>query len=450
MRSFNKLLVTSLVGLAGLSPLPAQTTLSLTTQDVGLVQESRELDLKSGLQSVILKGVAKQLIPSSVFVTGSGKGFEIVEQTFEYDPRLDDQLLKRSMGKKITLVHKDLGIITGTLLSAASATLVLQDDHGDYQMIPRSNDLRIVIPALEEPARFLRTEPRLRWRVRAGMSGKKSFGLSYLTRGLKWSADYVAVLSGEEESLLLSARVTLENNSGHDYKAARIKLLAGDINVGKTRGGRGYEMKTMAMAMSAPAVSEKSFFEFHLYDINRSTDLPDGQRIQLPLFSEKKVAVAKIFRLYGERPDKVNVLLTFENNKKNGLDRPLPAGTVRFYKRDGTALVFIGEKSIGHTPRNAQTEFALGGAFDISSSRQQRVERPMKNVERHRVTYTLRNHKKEAVRLEIWESFPNRTEVEVLTSDIEVTGIANGRIKMVTQLSAGEKKEIHIDYQYKW
>ncbi len=446
MRSFNKFLLTALAGLTGLTPLTGQTVLSLTTKNIGLVRESRELDLKSGEQSVILKNVAGQLIPSSIFTDGGG--FEIVEQTFEAKPRPEEQLLKRALNKKITLVHPEMGLIAGTLLSATPAMIVLRDSNGDYQMIPRSKALRVVIPAGETAARPLQMEPQLRWRLKTDRAGKKNFRLSYLTHGLNWSADYVALLSAREDKLRLSSRVTLENNSGRDYQQARIKLLAGDVNIEKIRGGRGYELKTMDMVL--PAAGEKSFFDFHLYTINRSTDLADGQSVQMPLFPEQVVAVTKRYRLYAERPDKVNVLLTFKNDKKSGPGRPLPAGKVRVFKEDEGEPVFIGEKSMDHTPRGAQVELVLGSAFDISASRQQRVERPAKNMERQRVSYTLHNHKKEAVRLEIWESFPNRTEVEVLKSDIEVTGIANGRIRMVMLLPANEKKEIHIDYQYKW
>ncbi len=55
--------------------------------------------------------------------------------------------------------------------------------------------------------------------------------LSYLTTGLSWKADYVAMFDEKQSALKLQGWVTLTNNSGTSYKDARTQLVAGDINI---------------------------------------------------------------------------------------------------------------------------------------------------------------------------------------------------------------------------
>jgi len=62
----------------------------------------------------------------------------------------------------------------------------------------------------------------------------------------------------------------------------------------------------------------------------------------------------------------------FVNSDTNHLGMPLPAGKMRFYRRDADGqLEFVGENQIDHTPRNETVRVTTGNAFDIVGERKQ-------------------------------------------------------------------------------
>ena len=51
---------------------------------------------------------------------------------------------------------------------------------------------------------------------------------------------------------------------------------------------------------------------------------------------------------------------------------PLPAGTIRLYKKDDKGnQQFIGEDNIDHTPKDEDVRVKVGDAFDIVAERKQ-------------------------------------------------------------------------------
>jgi hypothetical protein len=65
----------------------------------------------------------------------------------------------------------------------------------------------------------------------------------------------------------------------------------------------------------------------------------------------------------------VSTALEFSNAESAQLGIPLPAGTIRVYRKDGEQLEFVGEDKIEHTPRNERVRLSLGNAFDLVGER---------------------------------------------------------------------------------
>jgi hypothetical protein len=95
---------------------------------------------------------------------------------------------------------------------------------------------------------------------------------------------------------------------------------------------------------------------------------------------------------------------------------PLPKGTLRVYKADtGGAQQFIGEDSIDHTPRDETFEVKLGEAFDVVANRKQMEWRTLGTcTSESSWTIELRNHKDEAVAVEVIE--PASGDWEILSA----------------------------------
>jgi len=288
---------------------------------------------------------------------------------------------------------------------------------------------RIAYPSV--PAN-LRDRPTLVMHLQTAQAGEDTLELSYLTGGLGWKADYVAELSAKDDKLDLNGWVTLTNQSGASYNNAKLQLVAGDVNrvrdemVGALQKGRLME----SMAMPAPAMSQESLFEYHLYSLNRPTTIAENQTKQVALLSAVGVPVSKEFQLRGAdyyyhtssgeigKKMKVGVFVEFEN-KGGNLGIPLPKGVVRVYKKDSAGNAqFVGEDRIDHTPKNETVRLKLGEAFDVTADKKQTSFEKVGGTSKYNYVYdvgfevVLKNAKEEAVTVKVIEPIPGDWQMQ--------------------------------------
>jgi hypothetical protein len=109
----------------------------------------------------------------------------------------------------------------------------------------------------------------------------------------------------------------------------------------------------------------------------------------------------------------VGVYLDIRNSKENRLGVPLPKGRVRVYKADASgSQQLIGEDWIDHTPKDERVRIKMGEAFDVVGERVQKDwKRIAGNLYESEWEITLRNHKKEAVTVEVIEPLPGDWEM---------------------------------------
>jgi hypothetical protein len=215
---------------------------------------------------------------------------------------------------------------------------------------------------------------------------------------MSWHAEYVAAVDAKDERMRLGAWVSVENRSGATYENARLKVVAGDVHRAQPapmpRMGRAVAMK----ADGGAEFAERSFFEYHIYDLGRATTIADREVKQIRLLDDRTVPVTKAY-VYeptgGE--DKVQVKLEFENSEKNGLGIPLPGGKFRVYREDADgALEFAGEDLLDHTPRDEEVSVAIGNAFDLVGERAVLESRRITDrVFEEKVQIKLRNRKED-------------------------------------------------------
>jgi hypothetical protein len=55
--------------------------------------------------------------------------------------------------------------------------------------------------------------------------------VAYRTQGFQWKADYTVVVNGDQTRADVGGWVSIENNSGKKYVNAKLKLIAGSVNV---------------------------------------------------------------------------------------------------------------------------------------------------------------------------------------------------------------------------
>ena len=237
---------------------------------------------------------------------------------------------------------------------------------------------------------------------------------------MNWKADYVFVVNENDTKGDLVGWVTLVNQTGASYRNAELKLVAGDVNRVRDQemdDGDRARCRRRRSLRRRPAFREEGLFEYHLYTLGRPTTVLDKEQKQVTLLEAQSIGVGNASSssasstgfaastVSSPKNQKVGVYLDFENAEKNRLGMPLPKGVVRVYKADKSgAKQFVGEDSIDHTPRDERVRVKMGEAFDVVADRKQMEWRALGNcVSESAWQIELRNHKDEAVRVEIRE-----------------------------------------------
>ncbi|NPV52626.1 MAG: hypothetical protein HPY71_03775 [Firmicutes bacterium] len=379
---------------------------------LALIKDRREIMLDQGLNLLRFCDVAELIDPTSVhFKSLSAPGScVLLEQNYEYDLINREKLLQNYIGKQIILNNDGIAQ-EGTLLSFADSKITLEVD-GKILIDPPG---RIELPRL--PSGLI-TKPTLVWHLQSKTAMKHLVEVTYLTRGLSWRADYVAVLDAMDKSLDLTGWVSLNNESGASYPNASVKLIAGDVNIVNERA-----VMVMAKASqaggAAPQFDEKGFFEYHMYTLNRPTTLNSNQLKQIELLTTERVPVRKLYlfewsndlrtgsSMGQKQTSNAKVFIQFTNSADSGLGMPLPAGRMRIYKSDDDGgLEFIGEDEIKHTAKDERVVLYLGNAFDIVGERTITDYRKTgADSYEQACSIKLRNHKQEDIEVVVHERF---------------------------------------------
>jgi hypothetical protein len=401
-----------------------QTGVAVTIYNVnlGLVKDKRNVVLQKGRGDLRFMDVASQIIPASVYIRSLAQadGLRVLEQNYEYDLLSPQKLLDKFVGKEVKLYQKNPytereEVVTATLLSNNGGPVFRIGDG-----ITFGHPGRIVFPGVPED---LISKPTLVWLIENDLAQRQEVEASYLTNGINWRADYVATLNEKDDRADLAGWVTIDNKSGAAYRDAKIKLVAGDVNRVKDESQRLGKMTAYNEAAARPAAPqfrEESFFEYHIYTLQRPSTIKDNQTKQISLVTADNIPVEKELLYYGAQyyyrsqygevmtNQKVGVFVEIRNRKEDNLGIPLPKGTVRVYKRDSEgSLQFIGEDSIDHTPKDEKVRIKLGDAFDVVGTRKQTDWKKIAyDTYEAAFEVSLRNHKKEDVTVRVVEPVP--------------------------------------------
>jgi hypothetical protein len=451
----------------------------------GVVRETRPIDLKAGENVVRFTDVAAGIDPTTVAFESltAPDTTAVLEQNYEYDVVSAEKLLEKYLGKQVHVQVRPSGAvaspstIAGTLLSADYQHVVLQSDSGEVRAIARQ-EVGMITLAAHDTA--LVTKPTLVWKLSADKAGKHDAQVTYQTDGLTWRADYNLVVSADDKSAHVGAWVTLLNESGASYPDAKLKLVAGDVQRVKppqeayqlsAYGGAG----ASSMDRRAGFV-EKSFFEYHLYTLGRTTSLPDNSTKQIELFPTRSgVPITKKFVYYGLPPNvrysftpepnldqnlgtqsnkKVDIYLELKNSEANGMGMPLPAGRIRVYKTDDAddSLEFVGEDVIQHTPKDEEVMVRLGSAFDIIGERKQtdfKAEYDQRWITES-FEIKLRNHKKESVQVVVKENLFRWANWELTHKSQDFEKQDHRTIHFTVDVPPGQEKVVTYTVRYTW
>lgn len=464
-------MVTTLIA-AGASLLSGSTEITVYNQGIGFVKDVRTVKLKAGQQNVVVEDVAQLIDASSVgFKCLNNPGsVSVLEQNYQYDLISPEAILQKSVGKRVRFlrtVGNSRETLEGVLLSSPSS-VVNTGNGSEYQyhgLVIKADDGRIILSPegeieVTEIPEGLISKPSLLWSVDSAQEQDAQMELSYLTQGMSWQANYVLTL-GNNGLGDIQGWVTLNNQSGLSFEDAKLKLLAGDVNLIKNErlfaDADSSVLRYNAKKAKPVAFSESGLFEYHLYTLDRPATVRNKESKQLSLLEGSSIPVNKIIRMdaygYDEGAQtqelEANVRVKFVNNEKSHLGMPMPAGKIRLYQRDKAGSVqFLGEDQIGHTPRDEKIELGVGKAFDVKATHKRTSwTKVSKNLVRMSFEIDVRNRKQDGETVYLYEH---------QTGDWKITSKSQDYVKddastavFEVKLKAGETKTVKYTVEVK-
>lgn len=358
---------------AALAQKNQQLAITIYNDNLALVQDKRDVDVTQGRQRLEFPGVSGQIRPETVSL--SGAGVTIVEQNFDFDLLTPAKLMEKAVGQTITIIRVNTATGVETReraeVLATNAGVVLKI--GDRIEVLRDDGLpvRVIFDKVPEN---LRSKPTLSVTINADRRSEKPLTLNYLTGGLGWRADYVALFDDATSKLDVQGWITLNNSSGTTYDNAATTLVAGNpLRGGQSQiVGRGQPPRQQLVQAGTESGDRERLGDFYLYPLAERTTIANMQTKQVSFLDVHGVPAEHgyEFRNYWmgtmENPASAKTVYRFNTGSAKGLGDQLPAGTLRFYMRDKKGdPQFIGESRIDHTPMGSTLSIATGDAFDV-------------------------------------------------------------------------------------
>jgi hypothetical protein len=364
--------------LAAAGALGADRTLAVTiyADDLALVQDKREIAIQGGRQRIEFADVSARIRPETASLTAAD--ISIVEQNFDFDLLTPAKLMEKAVGQQITLVRVNpaTGVETReqAQVLATNGGVVLKI--GDHIEVLRDDGLpaRVIFSKVPDN---LRARPTLSVTITSRQAGTRLATLSYLTPGLGWRADYVALFDEHDSKIDVQGWVTLTNSSGTTYDNAQTLLVAGapstlDGNGNQPLNWRPRPPRAPLQQPGTESGSRERLGDYYLYPLAERTTIADMQTKQVSFLDVHGVPAEHGYEFRNrwlgtaDQPQSARSVYSFSTSAHAGLGDQLPAGVLRFYMKDQHGdPQFIGESQIDHTPMGSRLALQTGDAFDV-------------------------------------------------------------------------------------
>jgi hypothetical protein len=365
---------TASAGRAATAASDQSLSVTIYAGDLALVQDHRTVNLTGGRQRLEFENVSAEIRPETVSL--AARDLTIVEQNFDFDLLTPAKLMEKAVGHEVTIVR----VNPGTGAESRDKALVLATNNGvvlkigDKIEVLRDDGLpaRVVFDKVPEN---LRAHPTLSVTVDGARSGTEPVTLSYLTPGLGWRADYVALFDEATSKIDVQGWITLTNSSGVTYDNAQTLLVAGRPSGADTPRDPGtgpWARRGPIQTAGTESGTRERLGDFYLYPLAERTTIANLQTKQVNFLDVHGVPAEHGYEFRNNwmatatNPESAKVTYRFSNSAHAGIGDQLPAGVLRFYMRDRKGdPQFIGESQIGHTPMGSVLSLETGDAFDV-------------------------------------------------------------------------------------
>jgi hypothetical protein len=416
MRGYAWIIAGALASATAAGQETADKSLKLTiyNSNLALVEHVRPLTLPAGRHRIEFAGVSAEILAQTVSFVGAG--LTVIEQNFDYDLLTPEKLMEKAVGQRVRIVRTNPGTgeeteeIAEVLSTVGGVVLRI----GDRIEVLREDGIPARVIFDEVPPN-LRANPTLSVLANAPAAVNGDVTLAYLSRGLSWNADYVAVFEEAQGNVSLQGWITLTNNSGTTFANASAQLVAGDINVvgSEAEWWQIYNFRRNTNANVRRAGVETSgreqLADYYVYPLAQATTIANNQTKQVSFLSAERVRASRGYEqtfydfFSQQEPVSAEVRVRFSNSQAGGLGDQLPSGVVRVYARDARGQPqFVGEDRIGHTSAGSDLALKIGDAFDVTIQPTLRqTTRASRRATDYDMSYVVRNARAEPITVTI-------------------------------------------------
>lgn len=411
-------------------------------QGFGWVQDTRVFELMEGINEIQFSGISRQLDPGSVHVESDGRLMSLRTNMGHYGW---DQSFMNLKGEQVRLISDYGELIEGEIADYVQGRLYLRKADGNYTLIPNPHSYRMEFREVPDPSV---SGADISAKVKMPSAGSFPVMLTYVLNNIGWNMDYSLFLNEDAGVGELTGLAGIRNDTGIEFGQAAVRLVAGQVNVspGHFPGSGDTRSEAMAMA-SRPDTEPDRYSDFYVYDIPEKLNLEKQEIFHFPLIASNRVSFQKKYRhtirpfsASNEEPRNTDIQFVLTNSGSEGLGKPMPAGNVRVYTRDGEDNVrLIGQDRISHTASGDDVHLRTGKAFDIRvlESVTDRMD-ISRNVREEVREITAKNETENSVTVTL--EVPLHRNISIVATDAEpVIDTADRQIFEITVPPEGEQ-----------
>jgi hypothetical protein len=340
--------------------------------NIALVRDVREMTLPQGRSRQEFPDVSARIRPETVTLGGDGIG--IIEQNFDYDLLSPAALMNKAVGQEVTLLRTNpaTGVETRerALVIAANGGVVLKIGNRIEVLRDDALPVRVIFDSIPPN---LRARPTLSVTLNTQNAGRRPVSLSYLTPGMGWKADYVALFDESASKMDVQGWVTLTNNTGTTFTNARTLLVAGEVaQVQQNNPNRNTRSAGGTRQAGTQSGGGATLGDLRTYLVDGRTTIANAQTKQVSFLNAAGVSARKGYEFQNgwmgqsEEARSATSIIRMSNARDSGVGAAMPAGVVRVYMRDTRGQAqFIGENAITHMPAGSLLALTTGEAFDV-------------------------------------------------------------------------------------
>jgi hypothetical protein len=443
----NKIILLSLIFFGNFaSANSSEVTLTVYNEDLALVEDRRQINLQKGKNHIEFKDVSPLIRPETVSLKADG--ITILEQNFDFDLLTPEKLMEKSVNQEIKIVRinpgngnqvmekaKVLSVNQGAILDINGQIEVLRED---------SIPTRVIFDKIPSN---LRSKPTLSVDVLSEKEGMEHVTLGYLSTGITWKADYVALFDEINKSMDIQGWLTLTNKTGISFSDIKLQVVAGEIYLSDNEDefAKHYQRRKSNITLYQNDQQKSELSDYHLYKIPNRTTIENNQSKQIGFMEVASIKSEKFYSFESSdfvsqtESEPVGVGVRFVNTDKNKYGFALPAGIVRVYIRDARGNpTFIGESEINHTPVGAEVFVRTGRAFDVIAKPTLISEEQSGNKTKYIVEYEFYNAKDNSVEVLFGQKNYQGTQ-KIIDYNLPPKTIQADRVSWLVPIEAKEK-----------